>query len=74
VLQGGAELTAQVERCIGSAGVPISDDDLARKTRGQLETAYAADVSAQILDEAWTMARQPRADRICAWLGQVHAR
>jgi 2-methylcitrate dehydratase PrpD len=73
VLKDGADITAQVERCIGSAGVPISDDDLARKTRDQLETAYAADVSGQILDEAWTMARSPRADRICALLAKVRA-
>jgi 2-methylcitrate dehydratase PrpD len=71
VLTDGSALTAKVERCIGSAGMPISDDDLARKTRGQLETAYAADVSGQILDQAWTMARLPRADGISALLAKV---
>jgi 2-methylcitrate dehydratase PrpD len=71
LLKDGAELTAQVERCIGSAGVPIADDDLARKTRDQLDVAYAPEVSAQILDAAWTMARSPRADGICALLAQL---
>jgi 2-methylcitrate dehydratase PrpD len=70
-MKDGKAFTASVERCVGAAGVPIPDDALAAKTRAQLEEAYAADIGARILDEAWAMPRAPRADAICALLRQV---
>jgi 2-methylcitrate dehydratase PrpD len=71
VLKGGKALTASVERCIGSTGRPISDDDLTRKTRGQLQMAYANDVSEQIIEQSWRMADAPRADALCTLLQKV---
>jgi 2-methylcitrate dehydratase PrpD len=64
-------LSANVERCIGADGAPISDDALSRKTLGQLESAYAPAVSARILEQAWKMAEAPRADAICKVLREV---
>jgi 2-methylcitrate dehydratase PrpD len=64
-------LSANVERCIGADGAPISDDALSRKTLGQLESAYAPAVSARILEQAWKMAEAPRADAICEVLRKV---
>jgi hypothetical protein len=72
VLRNGKVLEARVERCIGSAGVPIPDEQLTRKTRGQLESAYAPEVAARILEQAWAMPQAPRAAAICADLRQVN--
>ncbi|RPI39926.1 MAG: hypothetical protein EHM59_21905, partial [Betaproteobacteria bacterium] len=71
VLNGGKVLSASVERCIGSAGVPISDEDISRKTRGQLQTAYADAVCERIIEQCWRMVEAPRADRLCDLLRQV---
>ena len=71
LLQGGRPLAARVERCIGSAGVPISDEDITRKTYGQLQTAYADSVCERIVDQCWHMPDAPRADSLCALLQQV---
>ena len=70
-LKNGRTLSAKVERCIGAAGVPIPDEELSRKTQGQLDAAYAPAVAAQILQQAWAMASAPRADAFCALLRQV---
>lgn len=70
-LKGGRTLSARVERCIGSAGMPISDDDLTRKTRGQLQTAYDDAECERIIERCWTMVEAPRADQLCAILGNV---
>jgi len=71
VLTDGRVLTAAVERCVGSEGVPITDEELTRKTVGQLETAYAPEVARRILDQSWTMADAPQANAICEALRQV---
>jgi hypothetical protein len=60
-----------VEKCIGSASAPISDDTLTRKTRGQLQMVYADGVSERIIEQAWRMVELPRADAICELLQQV---
>jgi 2-methylcitrate dehydratase PrpD len=71
VTNDGKVWSANVERCIGAAGVPIADADLSRKTQGQLESAYSVELGAQILAQAWKMAQAPRADAICALLGRA---
>jgi 2-methylcitrate dehydratase PrpD len=71
VLNGNRVLTARVEKCIGSAGVPISDDDITRKTLGQLQTAYDAGLCERIVDQCWRMVDAPRADALCALLQQA---
>jgi 2-methylcitrate dehydratase PrpD len=71
VMKDKRVLNANVERCIGADGVPISDDALSRKTLGQLESAYSPAVSARILEQAWKMAEAPRADAICKVLREV---
>ncbi|MCC6534073.1 MAG: MmgE/PrpD family protein [Burkholderiales bacterium] len=68
VLKTGKVLAASVERCIGSTGVPLSDDDLSRKTLGQLESAYGAEASRRILEQAWRMADAPSAGALCELL------
>lgn len=70
-LKGGRTLTAKVERCIGSTGVPISDEDLTRKTRGQLQTAYADATCEQIIEQCWRMAEASRTDPFIALLKNV---
>lgn len=59
-LKGGKILNARIERCIGSAGVPISDEDLTRKTRGQLQTAYDDATCERIIEQCWKMAEAAR--------------
>jgi 2-methylcitrate dehydratase PrpD len=71
LMRDGRVLTTSVERCIGAEGVPISDDDLSRKTIGQLESAYAPATSRRILEQAWAMTDAPRADAMCEALRQV---
>lgn len=72
-LRGGKTLSARIERCVGSAGVPVSDEDLTRKTRGQLETAYDADTCERIIEHCWQMAEAPRTDRFFVLLKNVKA-
>jgi 2-methylcitrate dehydratase PrpD len=71
VMKDARVLTANVERCIGAEGVPVSDAELSRKTVGQLESAYSTATSQRILEQAWAMAGAPRADAICEALRQV---
>lgn len=72
-LKGGRRLCARVERCIGSDGVPLSDEDLSRKTRGQLETAYADATTERIVERCWGMESAARADALCELLRDVAA-
>jgi 2-methylcitrate dehydratase PrpD len=71
VMQDGSVRTATVERCIGSTGVPLPDEALSRKTRGQLEGPYGAALAERILEQAWAMSAAPRADAICTLLRQA---
>ncbi len=71
VLRGNRVLSARIEKCIGSAGVPLSDEDITRKTLGQLQTAYAPGTCDQIVDRCWHMADAARADALCALLQKV---
>ena len=70
-LRDGTAYDAAVARCIGAAGRPISDEDITRKTRGQLQTVYAESATEGILDEAWQIVNAPRVTTFCRLLGDV---
>lgn len=67
----GRTLAARVERCIGAEGVPISDEDLTRKTRGQLQAAYDDATCERIIEQCWQLARTARPDALIALLKNV---
>ena len=71
ILRGGKVLEANVEQCIGSAGHPIADADLTRKTRGQLQTVYNDATSEKIIDAAWNIVEAARTDTLFALLQGV---
>ena len=68
VLRDGTVHEASVARCIGAAGRPISDEDITRKTRGQLQTVYPDDVTERIIAEAWRITSAPRTTGFCSLL------
>jgi 2-methylcitrate dehydratase PrpD len=70
-LKDGRRLSARVERCIGSAGVPISDEDMTRKTCGQLQTVYDDATSTHIVEQCWRMAESARTDTFFELLKKV---
>jgi 2-methylcitrate dehydratase PrpD len=72
VLRDGTAFEADVQRCIGAAGRPISDEDITRKTRGQLQTVYADSAIERIIEAAWRIANAPRTADFCRLLGEVN--
>lgn len=64
-LSGGKVLEARIERCIGAAGRPIADEDITRKTRGQLAMAYSEQATERIIEDAWRITDAPRMDAFC---------
>jgi 2-methylcitrate dehydratase PrpD len=56
VMKDGRSLRAEVKDCRGSVGRPLSDEDITRKARGQLQTVFPEDVAARILDQSWRIA------------------
>lgn len=71
LMKDGRTLSANVERCMGAAGVPLPDEALSDKTWAQLQCVYAEATGERILEQAWAMARAPRADAICELLRQA---
>lgn len=68
----GRIVRAKVDRCIGSAGVPISDDDLTRKTRGQLQGAYDDATCERIIELCWQIAEASNAEELFAQLKRAN--
>ena len=68
-LRDGTVYEASVDRCIGAAGRPISDEDITRKTRGQLQAIYADSACERIIEAAWRIANAPRLAAFCDLLG-----
>jgi len=68
VLRDGRVLEADILRCRGSAGRPLTDEDLSDKTRGQLLTVFSSDASERILAECWRIEESPRVDALCKLL------
>ena len=71
VLTDGTIMQSSIKHCRGSAGRPMTDDDLSVKTRGQLRIAYADDTAERILAESWRIAEYPLVGPFCAHLGAV---
>ena len=71
ILRDGTAYDASVARCIGSTGRPIADEDITRKTRGQLQTVYSDSVTERIIEDAWRIANAPRVSSFCRLLGDV---
>jgi len=65
VLKGGRTLEAKVLYCRGSAGRPLTDEDITVKTRGQLRIAYPEAAAERILSECWRIEQYPRVDALC---------
>lgn len=68
----GRTLRARIDRCIGSAGVPITDDDLTRKTRGQLQGPYDEATCERIVELCWQIAEAPDVDPLFAQLKRAN--
>jgi len=70
--EDGRTLRSRIDRCIGSAGVPVTDEDLSRKTRGQLQGAYDDATCERIVELCWQMAEAPDADALVAQLKRAN--
>ena len=70
-LRDGTVREASVARCIGAAGRPIGDEDITRKTRGQLQTVYTDGITERIIESAWRIVDAPRTEAFCRLLGDV---
>ena len=64
-LRSGRMLEAKVLHCRGSAGRPLTDDDISVKTRGQLRIAYPDAAAERILKECWRIEHYSRVDVLC---------
>jgi 2-methylcitrate dehydratase PrpD len=67
----GRTMRARVDRCIGSAGVPVTDEDLTRKTRGQLQDVYDEATCERIIASCWEVAAAPDAGELLSLLGRA---
>lgn len=68
LLKGGVKLKASVPHCRGSAGRPMSDDDITEKTRAQLLTVFPAPAAEHIVAECWRIEQYPSAGALCRHL------
>lgn len=73
VLTGGAKFEASILHCRGSAGRPMSDEDLTQKARGQLLTVFAAPDVEHIVAACWRIEEIPLVDALCRHLGAGNA-
>ena len=65
LLKDGKQLQGSVQHCRGSAGRPLTDDDVTEKARGQLRTAYPDATAERILAQSWRIEECPRVDAFC---------
>lgn len=68
-LKGGRTLQAAVKDCRGSAGRPLTDDDISVKTRDQLRIAFPEEAAESILAASWKISELPQVAPFCAQLG-----
>jgi 2-methylcitrate dehydratase PrpD len=59
VFKDGKSLEATVTDCRGSAGRPLTDDDISVKTLDQLRVAYPAAAAERIVAECWKIEHYP---------------
>jgi 2-methylcitrate dehydratase PrpD len=65
LLKDGKQLQAGVQHCRGSAGRPLTDEDISEKTRGQLRPAYPDAAAERILAQSWRIEECPRVNAFC---------
>jgi 2-methylcitrate dehydratase PrpD len=68
VMNDGSKAEASVAHCRGSAGRPLTDEDITEKTRGQLQIAFPAAAAEKILAECWRIEACPRVNALCGQL------
>jgi 2-methylcitrate dehydratase PrpD len=59
VFKNGKVLTSSVKDCRGSAGRPLTDDDISVKTLNQLRVAFPAAAAERIVAECWKIEQYP---------------
>jgi 2-methylcitrate dehydratase PrpD len=69
VLKGGKALETSVKDCRGSAGRPLTDDDITAKTLDQLRVAFAAPAAEKIVAECWKIEQLPAVAPLAKMLG-----
>jgi 2-methylcitrate dehydratase PrpD len=69
VFKDGKALQANVKDCRGSAGRPLTDDDISVKTLDQLRVAFSAADAERIVAECWKIEHYPRVEPLAKMLG-----
>ena len=69
VFKDGKALQAIVKDCRGSAGRPLTDEDISLKTLDQLQVVFPAQEAKRILDECWKIEAYPLVSPFCKRLG-----
>jgi 2-methylcitrate dehydratase PrpD len=69
VFKDGKTLEATIKDCRGSAGRPMTDDDISVKTLDQLQAAFSAPAAQHILAECWKIEQYPQVAPLCKLLG-----
>jgi 2-methylcitrate dehydratase PrpD len=69
VFKDGKTLQATVKDCRGSAGRPLTDDDISVKTLDQLRVAFSASAAEKIVAECWKIEQYPLVAPLCKMLG-----
>jgi 2-methylcitrate dehydratase PrpD len=69
VFKDGKALEATVKDCRGSAGRPLTDEDISVKTLDQLRVAFAAANAERIVAECWKIEQFPRVEPLAKMLG-----
>jgi 2-methylcitrate dehydratase PrpD len=68
VLHDGSTVRARIRQCRGSAGRPLTDDELTAKARAQLATSYPPPQAEAILAASWRVAELASTAELCAAL------
>jgi len=69
VFKDGKALEATVKDCRGSAGRPLTDEDISVKTLDQLRVAFSAADAERIVAECWKIEQYPRVEPLAKMLG-----
>ena len=69
VFKDGKALEASVKDCRGSAGRPLTDEDISVKTLAQLRVAFCAPAAETIIAECWKIEQYPLVAPLCKTLG-----
>jgi 2-methylcitrate dehydratase PrpD len=69
VLSDGKALESTITDCRGSAGRPLTDEDIAIKTRDQLRIAFSAADAERIVAECWKIEQYSHVEPLARMLG-----